>query len=119
MLSRQGLIEVKARALRRRIWFKFTSRLERGIVDLTIHCVERIRSPVLNRIIFDIVRKIVKTLENGFLSSVNKVGKVIAERVCGIAERWGNKNASSWKQDAGFIRFLGVTALNKHKNLGD
>jgi len=105
-------MRIKTRALRQRIWFKVTSRLERGIVDLTIRCVERIRSPVLAGILSEIVRRILMTLENGFLEMVNKVGSAVAETVCGIAERWGNENASSWRDDSGFIRFLGVNAVN-------
>ena len=105
-------MKIKARALRRRVWFRALSRVERCIVDLTIRCVERVRSAVLARTIFAIINKILKTLENRFLEKVNKVGSVIAEKVCGIAERWGNKNASSWRYDSGFIRFLGINAVN-------
>jgi len=112
LLTRQGLTRIKTRALRRRVWFKATSRLERGIVDLTIRCVERIRSSVLAGILSEIVRKILRTLENGFLKTVNRVGGTIAEKVCGIAERWGNENASTWRHDLGFIRFLGINAVN-------
>ena len=105
-------MKVKARALRRRVWFKVTSRLERGIVDLAIRCVERIRSPVLTRIISEIVRRISMTMGNGFLETANRLGSAIAEKVCGIAERWGNENASSWKCDSSFITFLGINAVN-------
>lgn len=111
MLTKQGLMRIKTRALRRRVWFKVTSRLERGIVDLTIRYVERVRSPVLEGILSEIVRKILRTLENGFLRMVNRVGGTIAEKVCAIAEGWGNENASSWRHDSVFIRFLGVNAI--------
>jgi len=105
-------MKVKARALRRRVWFKALSRMERGIVDLTIRCVEKVKSPVLTRAIMDIIGKVLKTLENGFLEMVKRVGSAVAEKICEIAERWGNENASSWKHDSGFIRFLGVNAVN-------
>jgi hypothetical protein len=105
-------MRIKTRALRRRVWFKVTSRLERGIVDLTIRCVERIRSPVLARIASEIVRKILRTLENGFVKMAEKIGAEIAERVCRIALAWGNKTASSWKHDPRFLRYLGVNAIN-------
>jgi len=112
LLTRQGLMRIKTRALRRRVWFKVTSRLERGIVDLTIRCVERVRSPVLAGILSEIIRKISRTLENGFLKMAEKIGAEIAERVCGIALAWGNKTASSWKHDLIFVRFLGINAIN-------
>ena len=105
-------MRIKTRALRRRVWFKATSRLERGIVDLTIRCVERIRSPVLAGILSEIVRKISRTLENGFVKMAEKVGAEIANKVCGIALAWGNNTASSWKHNPSFVRFLGINAVN-------
>lgn len=118
LVTGQGLTKIKIRALRRRVWFKVLSRVERGIVDLTIRCVEKIRSPILTRVIFDIVRKVLKTLESKFLENVNKAGSAIAEKVCRIALGWGNVSASSWKHDSGFIRFLGVNAVNKSGDEG-
>lgn len=105
-------MRVKTRALRRRVWFKATSRLERGIVDLTIRCVERIQSAVLAGIVSKIIKKIVKTLENVFLKRAEKIGAEIADRLSGFALAWGNKAASRWKHNPGFVRFLGVNAIN-------
>jgi len=112
LLTRQGLMRIKTRALRQRIWFKVTSGLERGIVDLSIRCVERIRSPVLAGILSEIIRKALGTLENGFVKRAEKVGAEIANKVCGFALAWGNRAASSWKHDPSFVRFLGVNAVN-------
>jgi hypothetical protein len=104
-------MKIKARAFRHRVWFKVLSRAERAIIDLTVKCVERVRSPVLAAIVSSIVGKVLKILKSGFLEKVNRVGSAIAEKVCGVAEGWGNENASSWKHDSGFIRFLGVNAI--------
>ena len=111
-LTRKSITKIKTRALRHRVWFKALSRTERAIVDLTIKCVERVRSPTLASIVSSIVGKVLKILEGGFLETVNRVGSAIAKKVCGIAERWGNEDASSWKRDSGFIRFLGANAVN-------
>jgi len=105
-------MKIKARALRRGVWFRALSRVERCIVDLTIRCVERVRSLVLARTILNIINKILKTLESGFLEKVNKVGSAIAEKVCRIALGWGNRNTSRWKHDSFFIMFLGINAVN-------
>jgi len=105
-------MRIKRRALRLRVWFKVTSKLERGIVDLTIRCVERIRSPVLARAVLDIVSKILGALQEGFMEKAEKVGCRVIERLCAVAERWGNESCSVWKQDEGFVRFLGVITLN-------
>jgi len=107
-----GLMKIKARALRHRVWFRTLSRAERAIIDLTIKCVEKIRSCILTRVISKIFDKILKTLKNGFLEIADKVGRETVERLCGIAGRWGNRTASGWKNDLDFIRFLGVNATN-------
>lgn len=105
-------MRIKSRALRQRVWFKVTSRVERGIVDLTMRCVERIRSPVLARILSEIISKISQMTGKSFLEMVNRIGRRVAEEISAIAERWGNENASSWKHDLDFIRFLGVGSVN-------
>jgi len=105
-------MKIKARALRHKMWFKTLSRAERAIIDLTVKCVERVRSPILAAIVSSIVGKVLKILESRFLQTVNRIGSAIAEKVCGIAERWGNEDASSWKHDSSFIRVLGINAVN-------
>ena len=88
------------------------SRVERGVVDLTIRCVEMIRSPVLARALSEIVRKISQRIGKSFLEKVSIVGTAIAHEISRTAERWGNENASTWKNDSDFIRFLGVSSIN-------
>jgi len=111
-LTIKGLMKIKARALRHKIWFKTLSRAERAIIDLTVKCVERIRSRILTRVISKILDKILKTLKNSFLETADKVGRETVERLCRIAGRWGNRTASGWKHNRDFIRFLGVNAVN-------
>ncbi|MFB0567287.1 MAG: hypothetical protein ACETVM_01715 [Candidatus Bathyarchaeia archaeon] len=112
MLSRQGLKKIKARALRRKIWFKALSRVERGIIDLTIRCVERIRSHTLIKTVLSIVDKLLRTLEESYLKKVERIGREIAQKICEIAGKWGNLHALIWKYDINFVRFLGVNTLN-------
>jgi uncharacterized membrane-anchored protein YjiN (DUF445 family) len=112
LLTRQSLAKVKTRALRQRIWFKTLSRMERDIMDLTIKCVERVQSRVLARTILVIVRKMLKTLEENFMRRAERVGYEIAQKLCAIGERWGNKDCCLWKRDKYFMRFLGANTLN-------
>ena len=112
MTTRQDLARIKSRALRTRVWFRALSKVERAIVDLTIKCVEHIRSSVLARTIGAIVDKILQYLEEDFITKAEKVGHEIVERLCAIGERWGNKACSTWKCDRCLIRFLGVNTLN-------
>ena len=113
MLTRQGLVKTRIKALRQRVWFKALSRVERSILDLTIHCVEKVRSRILVRIVSNILAKILKTLKPSFLESTMRIGRRIADDVCGIAEKWGNMQASRWKLDSDFAHFLGVVAVNQ------
>lgn len=113
LLTRQGLIKARVKAVRQKVWFKALSRVERNILDLTIRCVERVRSRILAKIISNILAKILKTLKPSFLEAAMRVGREIADEVCGVAEKWGNVSASRWKRDLDFVRFLGVTAVNQ------
>ena len=94
------------------MWFRAISKVERAIVDLTIKCVEKIRSTILAGTISAIVAKILQCLEDGFTTRADKVGHEIVERLCSVGERWGSEAHLVWKYDKCFIRFLGVNALN-------
>ena len=111
-MTKQGLMKVKSRALRNRTWYKTLSRMERGIIDLTIKCVEKIRSHVLAKMVSMIVSKILRTLKEDFMAEAEKVGREIAEKLSVIAQDWGNRACFLWKCDNGFVKFLGVNALN-------
>lgn len=112
MNTKQDLQRIKSRALRAKVWFSALSKIERAIVDLTIKCVEKIRSNVLAGTISTIVAKILKYLEEDFMVAAERIGYDIAEMLCVLGERWGNKTCSTWKSDRCFIRFLGVNALD-------
>jgi hypothetical protein len=112
LLTNQGLVRIKAKAVRRGVWFRLLSRADRAVLDLTIRCVERVRSPVLAKTISKIISKVLKALEANLMMKAEKFGRVIAGELAMVAERWGNKKASWWIYDKSFLRFLGVNALN-------
>lgn len=111
-MSGEWLTSLKRRALRRRVWFGVLTRAERGIVDLTIRCVDRIRSMRLALVIGRIVCKVLKAFRSGFLDRVERIGYDLAERISGIAVGWGYAEASEWRRDLGFVRHLGINAVN-------
>ena len=113
MIAKQDLLMFKKRALRLNLWFRVLSRTERAIVDLTLKYVERIRSPILETTVSNITNKILKALEHGFLSKAEEIGQEIAKQMCRIAQKWGNDEASEWRLDVNFVRFLGVITLNQ------
>jgi len=112
MFSRSELTALRRKALRRGIWFRALSRIERATIDLTIGCVKTIRSATLTRIVADIVEKI-EYATTGFLSRAEAVGRELAERAVKFALSWGNVEASNWKDDIGFTRYLGAMSLSK------
>ena len=113
MIIKQDLIIVKTKALRLNLWFKVLSKTERAIMDLTLKCVERIRSRLLEATILNIIGKVLNALDLRFLTKAEKIGRKIAQQVCQIAESWGNKEASAWELDIGFVRFLGINTVNQ------
>jgi len=86
--------------------------MERAIIDLTIKCVEKIRSPVLAQAVSMIIRKLLRTLKEEFMTEAEKAGREIVQKLSVIAQNWGNKTCFLWKRDKVFIKFLGVNALN-------
>jgi len=112
LLTKQGLMKIRTRALRKGVWFKALSRIERSILDLTIRCVERIRSEALMKTVVTILDKLLETLEEEYLKRVERIGREIAEKISEIAWRWGNPHALTWEYDLRFVKFLGVNATN-------
>lgn len=112
LTDRQYLSNIKVQALRAKILFKALSRMERAILNLTIRCVEQVRSPTLQNALSNIISKIMEALENRFLIKAEKIGREKAEKLGNQAQKWGNKTASNWKKDKTFIMYLGVDSLN-------
>jgi len=100
------------RSTRKHIWFKTLSCVERALVDLTIRVVDRVRSVKLNRILSNIVGKLERALENGFLEVVYAKGVELAEKLSNLVHSWDNVGALSWISDRAFILYLGVSWMN-------
>lgn len=111
-LSRQWLASVRARALRCGVWYSVLSKGERGCVDLAIRVVERVSSRLLRRVLSAVVEKLAEALESPVRRLMRNVGSSRALRLSRIAVSWGNRQASSWARDAGFVRYLAVMHMN-------
>lgn len=107
-LSADKLLKVKNLALRHGIWFKALSRLERGVIDLTIKCVDIIKSPKLAEVLAAIVQKLQQATESTSERLTRTIGIPFAKRISGIAVSWGNKTAMNWSNDLSFAAFLAV-----------
>jgi hypothetical protein len=107
-LRRCDLVRLKCKALRRGVWFRTLSRIERSLIDLAIVTVRRIRSFVLARSVGFVVKKLVGIFESSVLRRIQTVGFPLARKLSGIAQNWGNESAVRWATDLGFARFLAV-----------
>ena len=111
--NREGLAKLKTLAVRRGLWFKVLSAVERAVVDLTLKVVERVRSSVLKEVLKSIASKVVEALKSrSFKERAMAIGRALAERLVRIAERLGNKRAREWAEDPRFVMYLGVSWLN-------
>lgn len=106
--SVEVLIQAKKLALRRGVWFKVLSRVERGVMDLTVKCVDSVKSRRLAKLLTAIMCKLESAVESVVDSLVRTVGLPLARRISSIAVGWGNRFASLWGSDGCFARFLVV-----------
>ncbi len=100
------LLQTKRLALRRGIWFKILNRVERGIIDLTVKCVDDIRSVKLAKVVTAIIDKLHFAVESTVDRLVRTIGLSLARKISNIAVNWGNRLASIWADDRAFARFL-------------
>lgn len=111
-LSRSELVRLRVKARRRGVWFRVLNRVERGLVDLSIRVVEKVRSRVLARSLTCVVKKLVDAMESEVTRLMKAVGLQLAQKLSEIAQSWGNKAARLWAVDLGFIQYLAVMQKN-------
>src|SRR5712692_777913 len=105
-ITREVLIGLKTRGLRRRLWYCTLSRMERGLVDLTIRWVDKVRSGRLAETLVRILAKLAMALETG-MGRVLVRGRTLAVRASELAVGWGNGAAFYWRFEAAFANALG------------
>jgi len=108
------LIDVKRRAMRHGAWFRVLGKTERAIINLTIHCVERVRSSKLAEIVTAILNKLTENTKSQVKRLIESVGRRLAQKISQTAQKWGNKTAKQWAEDFGFIQYLAIMQINTH-----
>jgi hypothetical protein len=106
-LTNHLLLKIKRKALRLKAWYKLNN-IERTIIDLTIKCVDKIKSIKLKNVILKILNKIKEAIENDFLNKIYENGLKEIIKIIKIAYSWGNKNSLNWIKDKSFIFYLGI-----------
>lgn len=111
-ISVTRLCEIKKLALRRGTWFNVLNRTERGVLDLTMRYVDRIRSAKLAKVVTAILMKLKLAMESVIERMVRLVGCCLAQKISRLAASWGNLSASSWNGDKSFVRYLAIIQMN-------
>lgn len=112
-LTRGKLVKMRAKAIRRGIWFRVLSKAERSYIELTIKVLNEIRSHFLAKVLTPILRRLLNALEIKVILDVRKVGRFLVQKLSRIAQSWGNVSANQWVKDRGFIQYLTVSYVNK------
>jgi len=86
--------------------------MERGLVNLTVKCVDRVRSSRLAAMLRIIVKRLEMALRSRVERLMVKVGWPSARRMAYFAVSWGNLDALNWASDAEFARYLTVIHMN-------
>jgi hypothetical protein len=118
LYTREFLVEIRRKALRRGVWFKALDRVERGILSLTAKVVDRVESVVLGVELVKILAKLRDALKSGFVRRMEEYGLGRALKMARIAVDWGYAIAVDWSSDIGFVRYLTVMDLNSPTGFG-
>jgi hypothetical protein len=111
VLSKELLREVRGIALRKRVWYKALDEIERGIVNLTISIVERVKSRLLMQEISKILDKLREAFKSAFTRHVEDYGFKKLMDVINVAVSFGNQEALKWGSKS-FARLLAVNNYN-------
>jgi hypothetical protein len=115
MLRRERLLKLKLKAIRRRVWFRALSRIDRVLVDLTIRVVDVVRSSRLSEALFSVVKKLEDGLEGRVSRAMKEVGFSLARKLSLLAQKWGNVLARNWMFDMSFVKFLAIMHINNSR----
>ena len=121
--ERRSLEKLKRLSIRSRAWFRVLDWKQRRFMDIVIKTVDRIRSPLLLRVLGPLVKRLLEAIgrdaKAGALALMDRgaynmmIG--VAEKIVAVAQKWGNKSAKEWL-DKGFIKYLVIMNLPRNKN---
>ncbi len=112
LLSKGELVSIRRKACRKRVWFKGLTHVERGLVNLTIRCVDRVQSSKLAVMLKNIVERLREMLRSGVDRLMEEVGWPLARKLAYLAVSWGTHDALNWAFDSGLARYLTVVRMN-------
>ena len=118
--TRDMLAGLRLRAKRCRVWFSELSGNQRRLIELVTAVVKgKVRSLILAKLLAPIVKKLleamggIQALVGEITYKMRTIGLNLAQKLSRIAQAWGNKSATEWPEDRGFIQYL--TIVDKYK----
>ena len=109
---RNEIIKLKTRALRKGVWYRALTRVERVCIDLVVKVVQRVRSILLKRMLSTVLKKLEEAMESPVHRLMREIGVSVASKLSRIALGWGNKSVERWAKDPGFQQYLAITCMN-------
>lgn len=113
MFTREFLVGIRRKALQRKVWFSSLDRVERGIINLAVRVVFRVKSVVLGVEIMKILDKLRCAMKGKFVRWMEKYGLYRAFELSRLSVKLGNENAKYWSSDSGFARYLTLLSHNQ------
>jgi len=121
--KRSSLEKLKRLSMRNRAWFRVLDWKQRRLMDLVVKTVDKIRSPLLLRVLSPLVRRLLEAIggdaRTGALTLMDRgayyMMRKVAEKIVAVAQKWGNKSAEKWLTE-GLIKYLVVMNLPRNKN---
>ena len=111
-ITRSKLVNLRAKAIRRGIWFRVLSKTERACIELTIKIVDKVRSHLLAKVLASIIRKLLGAMKSRIVHAMEEIGCSIARKLSQIAQKWGNISATHWMMNPSFIKYLTIIHMN-------
>ena len=110
-ITREVLVGLKTRGLRGRVWYWALDRMERGLVDLTIRWVDKVRSGRMTETLMRILEKLAQALET-VIEKVLEKGRELATRASELAVEWENESAFYRRFERIFSRAVSIGLLS-------
>ena len=111
-ITRSKLVNLRAKAIRRGIWFKVLSKTERACIELTIKIVDKVRSHLLAKVLTSLIRKLLGAMKSRIVRAMEEIGCSVARKLSRIAMNWGNISATQWMMNSSFIKYLTIMHVN-------
>ena len=118
VFTREFLLDVRRRAIRKRVWYRCLDDVDRGIFYLVTRVVDRIESGLLGSVLVKMLKRLRDAMKSEFARHIDSFGYGAARRVAGQAFSFGSKLVSGWARDLSFIRYLTMMDLNRPSGWG-